>query len=106
MSQKVWPSLLPLVRFSYRPRRFVFRRSARMLHDIVWANRPRFLAGKYIGNDNTSMAFSPYGDHWRNLRRIITLEVLSTQRLNSLGNAKGRDGAAQAYGILESHAIM
>ncbi|RDX58537.1 Cytochrome P450 81E8, partial [Mucuna pruriens] len=52
-------------------------------NDIVFANRPRFLAGKYIGYNNTSVAFSPYGDHWRNLRRIIALEVLSTHRLNS-----------------------
>ncbi|BAU01758.1 Cytochrome P450 [Vigna angularis] len=51
-------------------------------NDIVLANRPRFLAGKYIGYNNTTVAVSPYGDHWRNLRRIMSLEVLSTHRLN------------------------
>ncbi|XP_027925138.1 cytochrome P450 81E8-like [Vigna unguiculata] len=51
-------------------------------NDIVLANRPRFLTGKYIGYNNTTIAVSPYGDHWRNLRRIVSLEVLSTHRLN------------------------
>nr|QBG49708.1 cytochrome P450 [Pueraria candollei var. mirifica] len=52
-------------------------------NDIVLANRPQFLAGKYIGYNNTTVAVSPYGDHWRNLRRIMALEVLSTHRINS-----------------------
>jgi len=51
-------------------------------NDIVLANRPRFLAGKYIGYNYTTFAVSPYDDHWRNLRRIVSLEVLSTHRLN------------------------
>ncbi|WVZ25795.1 hypothetical protein V8G54_004339 [Vigna mungo] len=52
-------------------------------YDIVLANRPRFLTGKYLFYNYTSMGSSSYGDHWRNLRRIITIDVLSTQRLNS-----------------------
>ncbi|XP_027346892.1 isoflavone 3'-hydroxylase-like [Abrus precatorius] len=52
-------------------------------HDIVLANRPRFLTGKYLFYNYTSMGSSSYGDHWRNLRRIITIDVLSTQRLNT-----------------------
>ncbi|MED6220417.1 hypothetical protein PIB30_044659 [Stylosanthes scabra] len=52
-------------------------------NDIVLANRPHFLIGKYIGHNNTTLALSPYGDHWRNLRRIATLEVLSNHRITS-----------------------
>ncbi|XP_054787731.1 cytochrome P450 81E8-like [Prosopis cineraria] len=51
-------------------------------NDIVLANRPRFLASEYIAYNSTTVVFSPYGDHWRNLRRITALEVLSTHRLN------------------------
>ncbi|KAK7364773.1 hypothetical protein VNO80_13515 [Phaseolus coccineus] len=57
-------------------------------NDIVLANRPRFLIGKYIGYNNTTVAVSPYGDHWRNLRRIMSLEVLSTHRLNSFSEIR------------------
>ncbi|CAL5191732.1 unnamed protein product [Lathyrus oleraceus] len=52
-------------------------------HDIVLANRPHFLTGKYISYNNTTIAVAPYGDHWRNLRRIVTTELLSSHRLNS-----------------------
>ncbi|XP_027923747.1 cytochrome P450 81E8-like isoform X2 [Vigna unguiculata] len=51
-------------------------------NDIVLANRPRLLTGKYIGYNYTTVAVSPYGDHWRNLSRIVSLEVHSTHRLN------------------------
>nr|QWK52302.1 cytochrome P450 81H1 [Isatis tinctoria] len=51
-------------------------------NDIVLANRPRFTVGKYVAYDYTSMVTAPYGDHWRNLRRITALEILSTNRLN------------------------
>ncbi|XVF17593.1 hypothetical protein REPUB_Repub10bG0137000 [Reevesia pubescens] len=51
-------------------------------NDIIFANRPRFTINKYIAYNCTSLASSSYGDHWRNLRRIITLEVLSSNQLN------------------------
>ncbi|GLT69338.1 hypothetical protein SLA2020_414960 [Shorea laevis] len=51
-------------------------------NDVVLANRPRFLAGKHLGYNNTTVTTSPYGDHWRNLRRITSLEIFSTNRLN------------------------
>jgi isoflavone 2'-hydroxylase len=52
-------------------------------NDIILANRPHFLSGKYVGYNNTTVSQSPYGDHWRNLRRILSIEILSSHRLNS-----------------------
>jgi isoflavone 2'-hydroxylase len=51
-------------------------------NDIVLANRPRNLVGEHLHYNHTTMATSPYGDHWRNLRRIGALEIFSTNRLN------------------------
>ncbi|KAF7828669.1 cytochrome P450 81E8-like [Senna tora] len=51
-------------------------------NDVVLANRPKLLIGKYLGYDDTSVLFSPHGNHWRNLRRITTVEVLSSNRIN------------------------
>ncbi|KAB1220279.1 Cytochrome P450 81D1 [Morella rubra] len=53
-------------------------------NDIVFANRPRVLAGKYLGYNFTSLTWAPYGDHWRNLRRISSIEILSSHRLQTL----------------------
>ncbi|KAL1328390.1 hypothetical protein HN51_038254 [Arachis hypogaea] len=52
-------------------------------NDVVLANRPRFLSGKYIFYNYTTVGSSEYGEHWRNLRRITSLDVLSNHRLNS-----------------------
>ncbi|XVF83797.1 hypothetical protein PTKIN_Ptkin16aG0521300 [Pterospermum kingtungense] len=52
-------------------------------NDFVFANRPYFWVGKYFGYDYTTIMTSPYGDHWRNLRRICKVEIFSTNRLNS-----------------------
>ncbi|KAK6125331.1 hypothetical protein DH2020_040921 [Rehmannia glutinosa] len=52
-------------------------------NDVVLANRPRLIIGKYIGYNYTTLVGSPYGDYWRNLRRLTTVEVFSTARLNT-----------------------
>ncbi|XP_047312312.1 cytochrome P450 81Q32-like [Impatiens glandulifera] len=52
-------------------------------NDIILANRPNFISGKFIGYNYTSMIESPYGDHWRKMRRLLTVEIFSTTRLNS-----------------------
>ncbi|KAM0066609.1 putative isoflavone 2'-hydroxylase [Helianthus debilis subsp. tardiflorus] len=51
-------------------------------NDIIFANRPHMLFGKIIGINYTTLIWSSYGENWRNLRRIASLEILSTRRLN------------------------
>ncbi|KAK4416315.1 cytochrome [Sesamum alatum] len=51
-------------------------------NDLVLANRPRFITGKYIGYNYTSLVVSPYGECWRSLRRLTTVEIFSSARLN------------------------
>ncbi|XP_062013964.1 cytochrome P450 81Q32-like [Rosa rugosa] len=57
-------------------------------NDIVLANRPPTLLTKHFAYNSTTIASSPYGDHWRNVRRIGTVEVLSTSRLNSFSDVR------------------
>ncbi|XP_038902403.1 cytochrome P450 81Q32-like [Benincasa hispida] len=52
-------------------------------NDIILANRPSLNTGKYLAYNNITMAVSSYGEHWRNLRRISTLEIFSMTRVNS-----------------------
>ncbi|ESQ46242.1 hypothetical protein EUTSA_v10000659mg, partial [Eutrema salsugineum] len=51
-------------------------------NDIVLANRPDSIVGKYIEYNFTTVTSAPYGDHWRNLRRLSTLEIFSSHKLN------------------------
>ncbi|OMO70600.1 Cytochrome P450 [Corchorus olitorius] len=56
--------------------------------DIIFANRPQLLAGKHLNYNNATIGFSPYGDYWRNLRRLTTLELFSTARLNMFASIR------------------
>ncbi|GKV16711.1 hypothetical protein SLEP1_g27313 [Rubroshorea leprosula] len=38
--------------------------------------------GKHMGYNYTTMISASYGDHWRNLRRITSIEIFSSSRLN------------------------
>ncbi|KAK9071786.1 hypothetical protein SSX86_008215 [Deinandra increscens subsp. villosa] len=57
-------------------------------NDVVFANRPKLLFGKIIGANYTSIVSSPYGDNWRNLRRISSMEILSVHRLNEFHDVR------------------
>ncbi|KAF3675021.1 cytochrome 81Q32 [Capsicum chacoense] len=52
-------------------------------NDIIFANRPKSLVSKHLGYNHTTIGFSPYGDHWRNLRRISSIQIFSTFSLNN-----------------------
>ncbi|VVB04373.1 unnamed protein product [Arabis nemorensis] len=52
-------------------------------NDVVLANRPEFIVGKHIGYNSTIMTVAAYGESWRNLRRIGTIEIFSSFRLSS-----------------------
>ncbi|KAG6471094.1 cytochrome P450 81Q32-like [Zingiber officinale] len=76
-----------LLRFGSRPILLVSSPSAAeecfTVHDIAFANRPRFLAGKILGYDFTAMLWAPYGSHWRDLRRITSMHLLTSGSLRA-----------------------
>ncbi|KAL0461179.1 UNVERIFIED_CONTAM: cytochrome [Sesamum latifolium] len=51
-------------------------------HDLVFANRPRNEASKYIWYGQKDLAFGQYGPYWRNMRKLCTAELLSNRRIN------------------------
>jgi cytochrome P450 len=57
-------------------------------NDVNFANRIHSIKTKYLGFNNTNIITSSYGDHWRNLRRISSIEILSTHRLNSFSEIR------------------
>ncbi|KAJ8747396.1 hypothetical protein K2173_011786 [Erythroxylum novogranatense] len=57
-------------------------------NDIIFANRPRLIAGKHLHYNYRTIGLSSYGDHWRNLRRLTSLELLSVSRLNEFSGIR------------------
>jgi hypothetical protein len=46
-------------------------------NDVIFANRPRTMAGDHFTYNLTSPVWAPYGHLWRNLRRILAIEIFS-----------------------------
>ncbi|KAK2427767.1 cytochrome P450 71D11 [Trifolium repens] len=53
-------------------------------HDVIFASRPQTLTSDIIFYDSNDIAFAPYGEHWRQLRKICTMELLSVKCVQSL----------------------
>ncbi|KAJ7950310.1 Cytochrome P450 [Quillaja saponaria] len=58
------------------------------INDKVFATRPKFLAAEIMGYNYAMFGFSPYGPYWRHLKKIVTVEVLSNHRLETLKHVR------------------
>ncbi|KAL6903640.1 hypothetical protein ACP4OV_004453 [Aristida adscensionis] len=75
-------------------------------HDHVFASRPRSLVTEIVMYGPSDVGFSPYGDGWRQARKIITTHLLSARKVQSFRFAReeevsvvmGRVGEAAAAG--------
>jgi cytochrome P450 len=52
-------------------------------HDVIFASRPKLLTIEILSYDYTDIAFSPYGNYWRQLRKICTMELFTQKRVSS-----------------------
>ncbi|CAN1136421.1 Cytochrome P450 71A1 [Linum perenne] len=50
-------------------------------HDISFASRPQTRASKALFSGCTDVAFSPYSDYWRQVKKICVQELLSQRRV-------------------------
>ncbi|KAJ0969472.1 hypothetical protein J5N97_022349 [Dioscorea zingiberensis] len=52
-------------------------------HDLIFASRPHFKAAHIMLYGNLDMALAPYGEHWRQMRKIAVTNLLSMRRVQS-----------------------
>ncbi|XP_062227687.1 zealexin A1 synthase-like [Phragmites australis] len=52
-------------------------------HDTAFASRPLSATVRVLTSGGRDIAFAPYGDHWRQLRKIAVTELLSARRVLS-----------------------
>ncbi|VAH36664.1 unnamed protein product [Triticum turgidum subsp. durum] len=52
-------------------------------HDHIFCTRPLSSTAKVLNEHGTGITFSPYGAHWRQLRKICVLELLNAKRVKS-----------------------
>ncbi|EEF47716.1 cytochrome P450 CYP736A12 [Ricinus communis] len=52
-------------------------------HDAAFANRPKVLVSHYLSYGSRGMIFDDYGPYWRNVRKVCTLQLLSSSKIES-----------------------
>ncbi|XP_068650606.1 cytochrome P450 71AU50-like [Aristolochia californica] len=60
-------------------------------HDLVFASRPFTQAAKYMSYDTRGLSFNPYGPYWRSVRKLCTLELLSSVKIDSFRPMRKRE---------------
>ncbi|XP_043690189.1 cytochrome P450 736A117-like [Telopea speciosissima] len=53
-------------------------------HDVIFSNRPDSSFARQLLYNHKDIVFAPYGEYWRQVRRIFVLQLLSTKRVQSL----------------------
>uniref|UniRef100_A0ACD5XCC0 Uncharacterized protein n=1 Tax=Avena sativa TaxID=4498 RepID=A0ACD5XCC0_AVESA len=65
-------------------------------HDVTFANRPRFPSQLLVSFDGAALATSSYGPHWRNLRRVAAVQLLSAHRVACMSGVIAAEVRAMA----------
>lgn len=52
-------------------------------HDAIFAQRPHSVSADIVLYNSSDVGFSPYGHHWRHLKKMCTLHLLSMKRVRS-----------------------
>nr|ASW21052.1 cytochrome P450 CYP82D2 [Scutellaria baicalensis] len=72
--------------------------------DVAVSSRPRMKAAKLLGYDFAMFGFAPYGAYWRELRKLISVELLSTRRMElqkEVRDSETRESIKELYKLWE-----
>nr|AZP01944.1 cytochrome P450 CYP82D175 [Panax ginseng] len=62
-----------------------------LTHDRVFSTRPSVVASKLLGYNLAMFGFAPYDSYWREIRKIVTLELLSSRRIDMLKHVRASE---------------
>ncbi|WCJ37123.1 cytochrome P450 family 71 subfamily B polypeptide 23 [Euphorbia peplus] len=71
-------------------------------HDINFSQRPLMLSAQGISYDYKDITFAAYGDYWRQLRKISTMELLTLKRVRSFRTIREEEAEFLVQSIASS----
>lgn len=75
------------------------------VHDLAFCSRPLLSGAGRLTYNYLDIAFSPYSDHWRNMRKITTLELFSLKRVQSFRFIREEEVGFLVNSLSESSAL-
>ncbi|KAL3505095.1 hypothetical protein ACH5RR_034936 [Cinchona calisaya] len=72
-------------------------------NDIIFANRPETFATKILTYGYKTIGFAPYGFLWRNLRRLATIHIFSSSRVNNFSATRTEEIRLTAKKLLTNY---
>ncbi|KAK9714079.1 hypothetical protein RND81_06G070600 [Saponaria officinalis] len=60
-------------------------------HDTIFASRPATEVATHMFYGAKDMGFAPYGDYWRRVRKICTLHLLTTSKVEGFESLRRRE---------------
>ncbi|XP_075493843.1 strychnine-11-hydroxylase-like [Primulina tabacum] len=71
-------------------------------HDLAFSGRPSMYIAKKFTHNFSSISLSPYGEYWRQVRKIVVLELMTVKRvLQSFGKIRAEEVARMVDSIAE-----
>nr|GLL17723.1 cytochrome P450 83B1-like [Ipomoea trifida] len=83
--KKVWFSDLMRIKLGYREAVVIssatLAKEVLKTHDLAFSSRPSFIGQKRLSYNALDIAFSPYSDYWREMKKICVLHLFSLRRV-------------------------
>ncbi|KAL6655788.1 hypothetical protein ACP70R_006614 [Stipagrostis hirtigluma subsp. patula] len=74
-------------------------------HDHIFASRPPSMFSDALLYGSSDVGFSPYGEHWRQLRKLVTTHLFTVKKVNSFRFARKEEVCLVIAKIQEAAAL-
>ncbi|CAJ1963561.1 unnamed protein product [Sphenostylis stenocarpa] len=75
-------------------------------HDLTFCDRPSLSSSRIVSYNYTNLAFARYGEYWRQLRKICTVELLTTKRVQSFRSLREEEASEMVKKIAASEGCV
>lgn len=90
LAEKYGPVML--IHFGHQPTIVISSaaaaKDALKTHDVDFSGRPPMFCTAKLTYNYSDVAFTPYGEYWRQMRKTTTLELYSSKRVQSFGSVR------------------